>query len=107
MLAEAKSPKEALRCLQRRLSDAVYRCLLADQHSQPGLIALSRRRGLDPEVAFMVGRELGFESGSRRWEPAGGRRLLVQVDVLGVERAVGLAPALGGFADATPLLAGG
>jgi hypothetical protein len=29
--AEGKSPKEALRCLRRRLSDAVYRCLLADQ----------------------------------------------------------------------------
>jgi transposase len=31
---EGKSPKEALRCLKRRLSDAVYRCLLADQHDQ-------------------------------------------------------------------------
>jgi transposase len=30
-LAEGKSPKEALRCLKRRLSDAVYRCLLADR----------------------------------------------------------------------------
>jgi transposase len=30
-LAEGKSPKEALRCLKRRLSDAVYRCLAADQ----------------------------------------------------------------------------
>jgi transposase len=30
-LAEGKSPKEALRCLKRRLPDAVYRCLLADQ----------------------------------------------------------------------------
>jgi len=30
-LAEGKSPKEALRCLKRRLSDAIYRCLLADQ----------------------------------------------------------------------------
>jgi transposase len=26
-----KSPKEALRCLKRRLPGAVYRCLLADQ----------------------------------------------------------------------------
>jgi hypothetical protein len=34
-LAEGKSPKEALRCLKRRLSDAVYRCLLADQRDQP------------------------------------------------------------------------
>jgi transposase len=32
-LAEGKSPKEALRCLKRRLSDAVYRCLLADHHA--------------------------------------------------------------------------
>jgi transposase len=30
-LAEGKSPKEALRCLKRRLSDAVYRCLVLDQ----------------------------------------------------------------------------
>jgi transposase len=29
--AEGKAPKEALRCLKRRLSDAVYRCLLTDQ----------------------------------------------------------------------------
>jgi transposase len=37
--AEGKSPKEALRCLKRRLSDAVYRCLLTDQQSQlcPGI----------------------------------------------------------------------
>jgi hypothetical protein len=34
-LAEGKSPKEALWCLKRRLSDAVYRCLQADQHLQP------------------------------------------------------------------------
>ena len=34
-LAEGKSPKEALRCLKRRLSDAVYRCVLADQALQP------------------------------------------------------------------------
>jgi transposase len=32
-LAEGKSPKKALRCLKRRLSDAVYRCLLADARS--------------------------------------------------------------------------
>jgi transposase len=35
-LAEGKSPKEALRCLKRRLSDAVYRCLLADARSSGG-----------------------------------------------------------------------
>jgi transposase len=33
--AEGKSPKGALRCLKRRLSDAVYRCLLTDQRLQP------------------------------------------------------------------------
>ena len=38
-LAEGKSPKEALRCLKRRLSDAVYRCLLADQHDVSGPVA--------------------------------------------------------------------
>jgi len=32
-LAEGKSPKEALRCLKRRLSDAIYRCLVTDQLS--------------------------------------------------------------------------
>jgi transposase len=32
-LAEGKSATEALRCLNRRLSDAVYRCLLADARS--------------------------------------------------------------------------
>jgi hypothetical protein len=31
-LAAGKSPKEALRCLRRRLSDAVYRWLIADEH---------------------------------------------------------------------------
>ena len=31
--AESKSPKEAVRCLKRRLLDAVYRCLLADARS--------------------------------------------------------------------------
>jgi hypothetical protein len=29
--------KEALRCLKRRLADAVYRCLPADRHLQPSL----------------------------------------------------------------------
>jgi transposase len=33
--AEGKAPKEALRCLKQRLSDAVYRSLLADQPGQP------------------------------------------------------------------------
>jgi transposase len=43
-LAEGKSPKEALRCLKRRLSDAVYRCLLADQHLQPSSAGWPERR---------------------------------------------------------------
>ena len=34
-LAEGKSPKEALRYLKRRLSDAVYRSLVTDQAEQP------------------------------------------------------------------------
>jgi transposase len=35
-MAEGKSRKEALRCLKRRVSDAVFRSLLADSqaHSQ-------------------------------------------------------------------------
>jgi transposase len=40
-LAEGKSPKEAPRCLKRRLSDAVYRCLVADQAEQPPAMAPS------------------------------------------------------------------
>jgi transposase len=34
-LAEGKSSREALRCLKRRLSDVVYRCLIADQEPPP------------------------------------------------------------------------
>jgi transposase len=40
-LAEGKSPREALRCLKRRLSDAVYRCLVADQPERPAAMATS------------------------------------------------------------------
>jgi transposase len=36
--AEGKAPKEALRWLKRRLSDAVDRCLLADQQHQLRLV---------------------------------------------------------------------
>ena len=39
-LAEGKSPKEALRCLKRRLSDAIYRCLLNDQDDQRVSVAV-------------------------------------------------------------------
>jgi transposase len=35
-LAESKTPMEALRCLKRRLSDAVYRQLVADAHAIEG-----------------------------------------------------------------------
>jgi transposase len=34
-LAESKTPLEALRCLKRRLSDAVYRQLVTDAHADP------------------------------------------------------------------------
>ena len=40
-LAEGKSPKEALRCLKRRLPDAVNRCLVTDQAEQPPAMATS------------------------------------------------------------------
>jgi len=40
-LAEGKSAKEALRCLKRRLSDAVYRCLVTDQTERPAAMATS------------------------------------------------------------------
>ena len=34
-LAESKTPMEALRCLERRISDAIYRQLVADTASRP------------------------------------------------------------------------
>ena len=34
--ADGKSHKEALRCLKRRLSDVVYRCLIRDADQQNG-----------------------------------------------------------------------
>jgi transposase len=34
-IAEGKSRKEALRCLKRRVCDAVYRSLLADSRAHP------------------------------------------------------------------------
>jgi transposase len=40
-LAEGKSPKEALRCLKRQLSDAVYRCLGIDQQRKAEATALA------------------------------------------------------------------
>jgi transposase len=40
-LAEGTSPEEALRCLQRRLSDAVYRCLVTDQAARHAAMATS------------------------------------------------------------------
>ena len=45
-LAEGKSPKEALRCLKRRLSDVVYGCLLADQHDQRSRVSAIGGRGV-------------------------------------------------------------
>ena len=35
-LAEGKTPQEALRCLKRRISDAIYRQLVADDEAQRG-----------------------------------------------------------------------
>jgi hypothetical protein len=34
MVAEGKTPKEAIRALKRRISDAVYRRLIADSDRQ-------------------------------------------------------------------------
>ena len=45
--AEGKSAKEALRCLKRRLSDAVYRCLLTDQLTSGPGSPLSEIAGLE------------------------------------------------------------
>jgi transposase len=45
-LAEGKSPKEARRCPKRRLSDAVYRCLLADQRGQRSRLSGTGDRGV-------------------------------------------------------------
>jgi transposase len=50
-LAEGMSPKEALRCLKRRLSDAVHRCLVADQR----LASLPVDPGRQPSAAPLRG----------------------------------------------------
>ena len=42
-LAEGKSPKEALRCLKRRVSDAVFRSLLADTQAPSRSASLTKR----------------------------------------------------------------
>jgi transposase len=57
-LAAGKTPMEALRCLRRRLSDAVYRQLAADARSQqeagpgghPGASLASSAAGLPPDT---------------------------------------------------------
>jgi transposase len=38
-IAEGKSPKEALRCLKRRISDAVFRSLVADSQAPSRSVA--------------------------------------------------------------------
>ena len=38
-MAEGKSRKEALRCLKRRISDAVFRCLMADSQAPAHRVA--------------------------------------------------------------------
>jgi transposase len=57
-LAAGKTPMEALRCLRRRLSDAVYRQLVADAAGQPeaspgghpGASVISSAAGLPPDT---------------------------------------------------------
>jgi transposase len=53
-LAEGKTHKEALRCLKRRISDAIYARLRADARKagpggQPGNLSVSRAAGSHPE----------------------------------------------------------
>jgi hypothetical protein len=59
-LAEGKTHKEALRCLKRRISDAIYAALVADARraagacaegpgGQPGNRSVSRAAGSHPE----------------------------------------------------------
>jgi transposase len=53
-LAEGKTHKEALRCLKRRISDALYARLRADARKggpggQPGNLSISRAAGSHPE----------------------------------------------------------
>jgi transposase len=57
-LAAGKTPMEAMRCLRRRLSDAVYRQLVADATGQqeaspgghPGASLISSAAGLSPDT---------------------------------------------------------
>ena len=44
-LAEAKTPLEALRCLKRRLSDAVYRQLVADANAAQATSVIEEQAG--------------------------------------------------------------
>ena len=62
-LAESKTPMEALRCLKRRLSDAVYRQLVADADTPSPPQDQRRRRG-------GPGRALGGVSTIQRGRPA-------------------------------------
>ena len=61
-LADGKTPKEALRCLKRRISDAIYRQLLAD----------ARRSRAGP------GRAIGGDYEDQRGRPNPYRRLFDQ-----------------------------
>ena len=47
-LAEGKTHKEALRSLKRRISNAIYRCLLADDARQAAAAACSKGSGGQP-----------------------------------------------------------
>src|SRR6266702_1964806 len=46
-LAEGKTPKEALRCLKRQISDAIYACLQADARRAAGAKSPGGQRGND------------------------------------------------------------
>jgi transposase len=46
-LAEGKTPKEALRCLKRQISDAIYTCLQADARRAAGVKSPGGQRGND------------------------------------------------------------
>ena len=45
--AEGKKPLEAIRCLKRRISDAIYRQLLADAR-RAAILAAAQSEGADP-----------------------------------------------------------
>jgi len=71
-LAESKTPMEALRCLKRRLSDAVYRQLVADTPatSMPAPIADETGPGRALGGDFTIQRGRSIHPGHRLFGPA-------------------------------------